>query len=166
MKNNSQREIAKSRTPRVHIEYDVEVNGERQAVELPFVIGVLSNLGRNNNVDDKPPIQDRSFVEIDAESFNKVLNEISPMLNLRVKNHLGSNDLLQTSLTFREMSDFRPDKLAEQVPALAHLLEARKKLSMLLTYMDGKAGAETLIKNILGNHALLESLGGAHDADH
>jgi len=38
------------------------------------------------------------------------------------------------------------------------LLEAREKLASLLTYMDGKAGAEELIKKIVQDRPLLEQL--------
>jgi type VI secretion system protein ImpB len=38
------------------------------------------------------------------------------------------------------------------------LLEARTQLSNLLTYMDGKTGAEELINKVLQDPALLQSL--------
>lgn len=157
MKINSQKAIATSRAPRVQIEYDVEVNGENQLVELPFVVGVISNLG-SNSPDSLPPIQQRSFVDIDGRNFNQRLKEINPTVNLRVKNHLTGDGLMQLGLTFEEMDDFRPDKLAKQIPALARLLDAREKLSILLTYMDGKMGAEDLMQRVLDDVELLKKL--------
>ena len=41
---------------------------------------------------------------------------------------------------------------------LSKLLEARQQLSNLITYMDGKAGAEELISKVLNDPALLKSL--------
>jgi type VI secretion system protein ImpB len=44
------------------------------------------------------------------------------------------------------------------VGALGKLLEARSQLSNLVTYMDGKAGAEDLIAKILNDPTLLKTL--------
>jgi type VI secretion system protein ImpB len=56
------------------------------------------------------------------------------------------------------MDDFSPAAIARKVEPLAKLLEARTQLSNLVTYMDGKAGAEKLIGNALKDPALLQSL--------
>ena len=48
--------------------------------------------------------------------------------------------------------------MANQVPALAQLLEARQQLANLITYMDGKAGAEELIAKLLTDKNLLQTL--------
>ena len=61
-------------------------------------------------------------------------------------------------ITFESMDDFSPDKVAEKVEGLKQLLEARKQLSNLLSYMDGKTGAEELIAKILKDPALLQAL--------
>jgi type VI secretion system protein ImpB len=56
------------------------------------------------------------------------------------------------------MEDFSPAAVARKVDSLNKLLEARSQLSNLLTYMDGKAGAEDLIAKVLNDPALLKSL--------
>jgi type VI secretion system protein ImpB len=56
------------------------------------------------------------------------------------------------------MDDFSPANVARKVDALAKLLEARTQLSNLVTYMDGKSGAEELISKVLNDPALLKSL--------
>ena len=61
-------------------------------------------------------------------------------------------------LTFDSMDDFLPDAVARKVEPLNKLLEARTQLSNLLTYMDGKNGAEELIAKILQDPTLLKSL--------
>ena len=43
-KQSSQKFIARNRAPRVQIEYDVEVYGSQKKVQLPFVMGVMSDL--------------------------------------------------------------------------------------------------------------------------
>ena len=44
MATSSQKFIARNRAPRVQIEYDVELYGAEKKVQLPFVMGVLSDL--------------------------------------------------------------------------------------------------------------------------
>ncbi len=58
-------------------------------------------------------------------------------------------------LTFRNMGDFAPDRIAEQVPELAELMKMRRKLEELLSYMDGKASAEKRIAQLLNDEPLL-----------
>ena len=61
-------------------------------------------------------------------------------------------------LSFKTMSDFTPDKIAEQVPALAELLAMRRQLEELLGYMDGKVSAEKRIAQLLANEPLLQQV--------
>jgi len=56
------------------------------------------------------------------------------------------------------MDDFSPAAVARKVDALNKLLEARTQLSNLVTYMDGKSGAEELISKVLNDPALLKTL--------
>jgi len=157
METNSQRNLKTNRAPRVQIEYDVEVNGQTRQVELPFVMGVLSDLS-GDNTGDLPIIAEREFTEINQANIDQRMREISPQLQLRVTNHLTGEGQLDMPLRFEKMDDFRPDNIARQVPALNRLLEAREKLSALLTYMDGKAGAEELVSRIVQDRPLLAQI--------
>ena len=49
--------------------------------------------------------------------------------------------------------------MAEKVDGVKQLLEARKQLANLLSYMDGKTGAEELLGKLLEDPALLKALG-------
>ena len=44
MATSSQKFIARNSAPRVQIEYDVELYGAQKKVQLPFVMGVMSDL--------------------------------------------------------------------------------------------------------------------------
>ena len=59
------------------------------------------------------------------------------------------------------MEDFSPAAIARKVDGLKQLLEARTELSNLITYMDGKSGAEELINKVMADPALLQSLAAA-----
>lgn len=154
---SSQKFIARNRAPRVQIEYDVELYGAQKKVQLPFVMGVVSDLAGKSEV-PQPGIADRKFLEIDVDNFDDRMKSMAPRAAFTVPNTLTGEGNLAVDLTFAKMSDFSPEAIAANVDALKPLLEARTQLSNLMTYMDGKAGAEALIEEILGKPELLQSL--------
>ena len=154
---SSQKFIARNRAPRVQIEYDVELYGAEKKVQLPFVMGVLSDLSGNAGK-ELPPVVDRKFLEVSVDNFDDRLRGVQPGVKMRVPNQLTGEGELSLELKFESLSDFSPAAVAKQVPALAKLLEARQQLANLITYMDGKSGAEELISKVLQDKNLLESL--------
>ncbi len=157
MADNSQKFIARNRAPRVQIEYDVELYGSEKKVQLPFVMGVMSDLTGKSKV-EQPAVADRKFLEIDVDNFDERMRGMAPRAAFTVPNTLTGDGNLAIDLTFEKMSDFSPGAIASKVDALKPLLEARSQLSNLMAYMDGKSGAETLIEKILGDRALLSAL--------
>jgi type VI secretion system protein ImpB len=153
-----QRFIKKNRAPRVHIEYEVETYGSRQKVELPFVMGVMSDLSGKSEV-EKKPLDKRDFSEFDMDNFEQRMEAIAPRAVFQVDNTLsGDGSKLGVDLTFKSMDDFSPGAVAKKVPALAKLLEARQELSDLMAYMDGKDGAQNLLDKVLKDPELMQSL--------
>ena len=159
-KQSSQKFIARNRAPRVQIEYDVETYGSEKKVQLPFVVGVMSDLS-GKPTDPLPPIVDRKMLEIDVDNFDDRLKAIKPRVAFTVPNTLTGEGNLAVDITFESMDDFSPAAVARKVDALAKLLDARKQLSNLMTYMDGKTGAEELIGKLLADPALLQGLASA-----
>lgn len=155
---SAQKFIARNRSPRVQIEYDVEVYGTEKKVELPFVMGVFSDLvGKSKQ--ELPAIADRAFMEVDADNFNDRMKSIKPRVAFNVDNKLDKeSDQIGIEMEFEKIEDFSPKQIAKKVEPLRKLLEARTELSNLLSYMDGKAGAEELIDRILSDNSLLQSL--------
>jgi type VI secretion system protein ImpB len=76
-----------------------------------------------------------------------------------VPNTLTGEGNLQVDLTFESMDDFSPAAIARKVEPLRKLLETRTQLSNLMTYMDGKSGAEELVGRMLKDPSLLATLG-------
>ncbi len=76
-------------------------------------------------------------------------------------NTLTGEGNLAVDITFESMDDFSPAAIARKVEPLRKLLEARTQLSNLMTYMDGKTGAENLIAQVIQDPALLKSLADA-----
>ena len=158
-KQSGQKFIARNKAPRVQIEYDVELYGAEKKINLPFVMGVMADLS-GNPAEALPPVSDRDLLEIDAENFNTRLKAMKPRVAFKVPNTLTGEGNLSVEMTFESMDDFSPGKVAENVEELNELLTARRDLSNLLSYMDGKSGAENLLGKILGDKAALEALGG------
>jgi type VI secretion system protein ImpB len=156
-KESSQKFIARNRAPRVQIEYDVEVYGAEKKVQLPFVMGVLSDLS-GQPAEPLAPVAERKFLEIDVDNFDERLKSMKPRVAVQVPNTLTGEGNLAVDITFESMEDFTPGAIARKVDSLNKLLEARSQLSNLMTYMDGKTGAEELIARLLKEPALMQAL--------
>lgn len=154
---SSQKFIARNRAPRVQIEYDVELYGAEKKVQLPFVMGVLSDLSGKSEV-PLPPVADRKFLEIDVDNFDDRMKSMKPRAAFSVPNTLTGKGNMAVDITFESMDDFSPAAIAKKVEPLRALLDARTQLSNLMTYMDGKTGAEELIAKVMQDPALLKSL--------
>ncbi len=161
---SGQRFIKENRAPRVHIEYEVETYGSRQKVDLPFVMGVMSDLSGKSEV-EKKSLDKRDFSEFDMDNFEQRMEAIAPRAVFQVENTLTGEGKIAVDLTFKTMDDFTPGKIAEKVPALKKLLEARRELSDLMAYMDGKDGAQDLLDKVLKDPDLMKSLAAAKPAD-
>ena len=157
MATSSQKFIARNRAPRVQIEYEVELYGAEKKVQLPFVMGVLSDLSGKPS-EALPPVADRKFLEIDVDNFDARMKSMKPRVAFQVPNKLTNEGNIAVDITFESMDDFSPAAVARKVEPLAKLLQAREQLSNLLSYMDGKSRAEDLVAQALGNPALLQAL--------
>jgi type VI secretion system protein ImpB len=154
---SSQKFIARNRAPRVQIEYDVELYGAQKKVQLPFVMGVMSDLSGKPE-EPLAPVADRKFLEVDVDNFDARMKSMKPRVAFQVENTLTGEGSLPVDITFESMDDFSPAAVARKVDGLNKLLEARTQLANLITYMDGKTGAEELIAKVLADPALLSSL--------
>lgn len=159
-KASSQKFIARNRAPRVQIEYDVETYGSEKKVQLPFVVGVMSDLSGKPS-EPLPAVVDRKMLEIDIDNFDDRMKSIKPRVAFSVPNTLTGEGNIAVDITFKSMDDFSPAAVARNVDALAKLLDTRTQLSNLMTYMDGKTGAEELIGKVLADPALLATLAAA-----
>ncbi len=157
---SSQKFIARNRAPRVQIEYDVELYGAEKKIQLPFVMGVMADLAGKPE-DPLPPVADRKFLEFDVDNFDTRMKAMKPRVAFSVPNTLTGEGNLSVDLTFENMDDFNPAAIAAKSEGLKQLLEARQQLSNLVTYMDGKGGAEELIAKVLADPSLLASLSAA-----
>src|SRR5262249_33897553 len=151
MSESLQHKLDRVRRPRVQISYDVETNGAMQKVELPFVVGVLADLSGKPKEALKP-LKERKVVTVDRDNFNDVLAKATPRVAMKVANKLGDpNSQLAVELNFKNIDDFEPARVAEQVGPLKELLEMRNKLTALMSKMEGNDKLEQLLGEVLGN---------------
>ena len=164
MSNSAQKFINRNRAPRVQIEYDVELYGAEKKVQLPFVMGVMSDLSGNPS-EPLAPVADRKYVDISVDNFDDRLKAMKPRVAFQVPNTLTGEGNVSVDISFESMDDFSPAAIARKVGALNQLLQARNQLSNLVTYMDGRTGAEDLISNVLKDPTLLQTLAAAPKPD-
>jgi type VI secretion system protein ImpB len=153
--------LARVRKPRVHITYDVEVGGAIEQKELPFVVGVLADLS-GNPAEALARVKERKFVEIDRDNFNQVLSGSKPRLTFKVPNRLADDgSQLGVELEFRNMDDFGPEAVAQQVEPIRKLVEARQRLNELALKLNSSDKLEELLQGVIRNTEALKELSSA-----
>jgi type VI secretion system protein ImpB len=160
-KESTQHKLDRVRSPRVHLTYDVEIGGAIELKELPFVLGVM---GDYSGKPDQPlaKVKDRKFIEIDRDNFDQVLSGMKPRVALRVDNKLTDDGgKMNVELRFNSMQDFEPDQVVQQVEPLRKLVETRRRLSDLISKMDGNDRLEELLNDVLSNSDQQQKLSSA-----
>lgn len=164
-KESLQHTLDRVRAPRVQITYDVEIGDSIEMKEIPFVMGVLADLSGKPD-QPLPKLKDRKFIEIDRDNFNNVMEGMKPRLAFKVDNKLtGDESKMAVEMRFKTLDDFRPENVAQQVGPIKKLVDARQKLSDLLTKLDGNDKLDELLQQVVSNTESLEKLGKETGAD-
>ncbi|MFT5578241.1 MAG: type VI secretion system protein ImpB [Paraglaciecola psychrophila] len=143
--------LKRVRKPRVHITYEVETNGAEETKELPFVMGTMGDYS-GDNTDGKKSLKERKFVNIDRDSFDKVMTKIDPQLQFKTENTLADDDSeIGVDLSFKSIEDFEPQNVAQQIDPIRKLVEARNKLRDLMSKADRSEDLEGILEDILQN---------------
>jgi type VI secretion system protein ImpB len=164
MAESTQHKLDRTRKPRVHITYDVEIGDAQEMKELPFVLGVMSDLS-GNRAEPLPKLKERSFTEVDRDNFNEFLKKQAPRVAFKVEDKLTDDPDAQLSvdLTFKSMKDFEPEGVINQIDPLRELLDVRKRLKSLQSRVTSSDEVTDFLKDILSNEekrqAIAEELG-------
>jgi type VI secretion system protein ImpB len=152
MAKSQQKQVGRVRPPRVHITYDVQVGDAMEKKHLPFVVGVLADLSGQPKEPLKP-LNQRPFTEVDRDNFNSFMDRQAPRLVVRVPDKLTGlpDSNIPVELTFKDMEDFEPARVAEKVPPLKELLDVRQRLNNLLASMEGNDKMEKLLEELMAN---------------
>jgi type VI secretion system protein ImpB len=154
MAESTQHKLDRTRKPRVHITYDVEIGDAQEMKELPFVMGVMSDLSGDPS-EPLPKMKERKFAEVDRDNFNEFLKKQKPRVAFKVDDKLSGDEDSQLSvdITFGSMKDFEPEGVIEQVPALKELLDVRKRLKSLQARVTSSDEVSDFLKEILSDDA-------------
>lgn len=160
-KDSVQKRLEKVRPPRVQLTYDVEIGDAIEQKELPFVMGVVGDFtGQQDPNNPLPKLKERKFVNVDLDNFDEVMEGMAPKASYRVKNKLSpEGGEFAVNLEFKEIDDFRPEAVVQQVEPLRKLLEARTKLSDLRNKLAGNEKLEDILADVLTNTEKLKKLG-------
>ena len=157
MAESKQHWLDRNRPPRVQITYDVETGNAIEKKEIPFVVGVLSDLGQNP-ANPLPKIKDRKFVEIDRDNFNDVLASTKPEITVKVDDVIKGAGKISIPLTFTHLDDFRPERLVERIPELRKLLRARERLNDLLAKLEGNDELSAALREVMESSDALQKI--------
>jgi type VI secretion system protein ImpB len=139
---------------RVNILYKTEIGGAQEEVELPLNILVMGEY--NPSVpDDEKSLEDRKTVSVDKDNFNDVLEKQNLGLTASVPDKLsGEKDAsLTVELKFKNLNDFGPEAIVNQVPELKKLLELRKALTALKSPLGNVPAFRKKLQSLLGDEA-------------
>ena len=166
MADSTQDKLKRVRPPRVHITYDVETGDAVEEKEIPFVVGVLSDLSGNPE-QHLPPIKERKYVEVDRDNINEVLEGVGPRLAFKVDNKIeeDSDSKVGVELNFKSLNDFHPENVAEQVEPIRKLVEVRKKLYNLMAKLDGNDKLEELLQEVITSTDKLSQIAKKEEAE-
>jgi type VI secretion system protein ImpB len=158
MAESKQHWLGRNRPPRVHITYDVEIGNAIEKKEIPFVVGVLTDLSGTSEA-PRPKLKDRKATEIDRDNFSEVLAAIKPEVTCLVDNKLSDDGgKLKVTLSFSHMDDFRPERIVERVEPLRQLLRAREKLNDLLAKLEGNDDLSAILRKVVEDTTKLQAL--------
>lgn len=140
---------------RVNIRYKSALGDAKQEIELPFRLLVVGDFTQRA---DPRQLEDRAPIDVNKDNFNKVLREQKVELDYMVPNVLSGQegDEMRVKLKIDSLDDFRPDRVAEQVPELRRILEIRNALAALKGPLGNDREFRRKLEETLNNPALVD----------
>ena len=163
-KESIQQKRLRIRPARVNLTYQVEDGGAMKIKELPFVVGVLADLGGKNK-----SAKDPKFVTIDRDNFNDVMRSMKLTTTFSAPNTLSGKEgeEMPVKLKFETLKDMEPEAVAKQVPELQKLLDLRDALTALKGPLGNlpefRKKIQSLVTDPAAKEKLLKELGGAEE---
>lgn len=133
---------------RVNILYKPATGDSKEELELPLKVMVLGDFTKKQ---DARVLEDRKPTNIDKSNFNEVMEGQDLHLDLSVPDRLsGKKDAeIDVSLDFKNMRDFEPESIANQVPVLKKIIELRKAVMALKGPLGNVPAIRKTIQSIL-----------------
>lgn len=135
---------------RVNITYKSSTGGAQQEVELPLKMLMVGDFTLQASDE---PLADRKPINIDKDNFNDVMASQKLELNLQVKDKLSADGAGEAAvnLKFKNIKDFSPEGIVNQVPEMKKLLELRSALNALKGPLQNKAAFRKKIQELLSD---------------
>ena len=158
MTESVQKKLLRVRPPRVRITYDVETGGAIEKRELPFIVGILSELS-GDVAENKPlpSLKERKIKEIDRDNFNDIMKSIGPRVDLApvlgldaLKDLKASTNPDDKEIVFNSIDDFNPLRVVFALPALSAKYRARSQIRGLQAKAECNDAIAALLDNWVG----------------
>ncbi|WP_165431998.1 type VI secretion system contractile sheath small subunit [Atlantibacter hermannii] len=153
MADTFQNEVPKAR---INLKLSLHTGGAQKKVELPLK---LLAVGDFSNGKESRPLSEREKFNVNKNNFNSVLSEFNPVVNLTVQNTLaGEGSEESVKLSFSDMKDFEPERVARQIPQLRAMLAMRNLLRDLKSNLLDNSTFRKELEKILKDPALSREL--------
>lgn len=142
---------------RVNITYKASTGDAQEEREIPLkILAVGDYTGR----EDDRSVEERKPLNIDKDNFDAVMSEHKLGVELQVGDRLSEEEgaELSVSLKFDTLKDFRPDRIAEQVPELRKLLQLREALTALKGPLGNIPTFRRKLQSVLGDDSARDQL--------
>ena len=152
---------------RVNIVYKPATDGAEE-VELPLKILAI---GDYTGKEDDRPLEERKPINIDKDNFTEVMEKHNLGVDITVPDQLSDTEggELSVSLKFKNLKDFTPEGVADQVPELKKLLELRAALTALKGPLGNRPAFKKQMQKLLDDDEskskLMAELGLNKDGD-
>ena len=142
---------------RINIKYVPATCDQQAEIELPLKMLVV---GDYKGHPEDTPIEEREIVSIDKNNFQSALKASDLNIETSVKNRLVDEDDvdLPVKLSFKSLSDFAPDSIAQQVPELKKLIELREALQALKGPLGNIPAFRDRIQELIGSEESRDKL--------
>jgi type VI secretion system protein ImpB len=131
---------------RIHLEIR-RCDGAEHEIPLRLLM-----LGDYTGRPDDTPVEERPVLKVEPDTFAVVMRAHALALDLEVPDVLeqpAPASTMRVSLRFRRLSDFEPEDVARQVPAVAALLDRRAFFSGLKGPLGGEKALRRKIEQLV-----------------
>ena len=153
--NGTQLKLNRVKPARVRIFYEVETEGSEKKIELPFVVGVLSDLSGDNVAQSTV---ENTFADVDFDSLDSFLNSCKPFISYTVKNVITNDGNIKVDLKFQSQSDFEIKNVIAQIEPVNELHQTIKAMRHVSVLIDGNDKAIEFLDQLLSDKSSIDSM--------
>ncbi|MGC1506792.1 MAG: type VI secretion system contractile sheath large subunit [Sulfitobacter sp.] len=136
MAGSAQKFIIANPAPRVHTGYDLALHDAAKALQLPFVVGVLGDLGDAALIDARS-IEEPGFFNIEVGGFDGLLKGMALRASFDLPEVQPGEGAVAVQIAYESLTDFTPDAITARAEALRPLLEGRSEFKALTAFLEG-----------------------------